>query len=242
MKQKKLKIVFLTGLDLSKESGISTFRGNNGIGNDLDWEFCSSVEGMKMDTTRFLAFYNRRRLQLAQAKPNAAHSMIAELEKDYDVTVITHNEDDLHERAGSTNVFHLKGELTKVCSTKNRQNPKYIRDYPLTTPIRLGDDAGDGSQLRPYVTLFGEHISNMTRAKQIVEGADIFVVVGISIFVYPGAILAECANLHKEIVKYIIDVNDMEAYRTLGYHCIQATPIAGMKTLLDIFSKNHKAI
>ena len=141
-------IVFLTGAGISVESGLSTFRGKDGL-----WE------------------------------PNDAHRMIAELEKEHDVTVITQNVDNLHERAGSTHVIHLHGELSKVCSTDNRRT--CVKEYPLATPIMVGDKADDGSQLRPYVVMFGEYIDNMN-ATDIVSMADIFVVIGTSLQVYPA--------------------------------------------------------
>lgn len=227
----KQHIVFMTGAGVSVGSGLSTFRGNDGLWTFMDFQKYASVEGMTKHLPEFLDFYNWRRQQLAEVEPNAAHKMIAKLEKKYQVTVITQNVDNLHERAGSTHVVHLHGELTKVCSTKHKLNPDLIREYPLTTPIKLGDNAGDGSQLRPFVVLFGEEVYNMDHATDIVEHADVFVVIGTSLFVYPAANLVPFA--HKEIPKFIIDPNDMDAYKILGYNHIKATATEGMKVLLD---------
>ena len=144
-------IVFLTGAGISVESGLSTFRGKDGLWTNDEWAYMASTEALYTDTQRCLDFYNFRRKQLAEVEPNDAHRMIAELEKEHDVTVITQNVDNLHERAGSTHVIHLHGELSKVCSTDNRET--CVKEYPLATPIMVGDKADDGSQLRPYVAL-----------------------------------------------------------------------------------------
>lgn len=154
-------IVFLTGAGISVESGLSTFRDKDGMWNNKDWRYCASVECLYNEPKKLLDFYNWRRKKLSEVGPNKAHKMIAELEKEHEVTVITQNVDNLHERAGSTHVIHVHGELSKVCSSKNRLDPKYIRAYPLTIPIKLGDDAGDGSQMRPFIVLFGEYVSGI---------------------------------------------------------------------------------
>ena len=224
-------IVFLTGAGISVESGLTTFRGKDGLYNNKDWRFYASTEGMYHEPEKFLEFYNMRRQRLSEVEPNEAHRLIAGLEKDYDVTVITQNVDDLHERAGSTNVFHLHGMLTKVCSSKSRWNPDYIKDYPLTTPIKLGDDAGDGSQMRPFVVLFGEAVQGMEEAQDIVIQADIFVIVGTSLAVFPAASLVQYAD--KEIPKYVIDPNEIMECVARGYEHIQTTASEGMKILLE---------
>lgn len=227
----KQHIVFLTGAGISVESGLSTFRGKEGMWNNKDWRYYASVEGLYHEPESFLEFYNWRRQKLSEVEPNQAHRLIAELEKEHQVTVITQNVDNLHERAGSSHVIHLHGELTKVCSSKNRLNPQCIRDYPLTTPIKLGDDAGDGSQMRPFVVLFGEHVSGMEDAQDYVTHADIFVVVGTSLAVYPAANLIQYA--YKEIPKFVIDPNEIEACDVLGYEHIQATASEGMRLLME---------
>lgn len=223
-------IVFLTGAGMSVESGLSTYRDKDGMWNDIAWEFCGSVEGMIMNPARFLDFFNERRRELNTAKPNSAHKMIAELEKRYKVTVITQNIDNLHELAGSTNVIHLHGELTKVCSTANRNDPKHIREYPLGKAIKLGDDAGDGSQLRPYVVLFGERVDNIKLAEDIVAHADIFVVIGTSLEVFPAAGLIDYA--HDDTSKFIINPDKLDESKLVGYEHIQTTATEGMRLLI----------
>ena len=142
-------IVFLTGAGISAESGLSTFRGKDGMWTNEEWVHLASTDALYNETQKCLDFYNWRRKQLSEVEPNEAHKMIAELEKEHKVTVITQNVDNLHERAGSTEVIHLHGELSKVCSMDNRTT--CVKEYPLTTPIKVGDKAEDGSQLRPYI-------------------------------------------------------------------------------------------
>ncbi|MBQ3658127.1 MAG: NAD-dependent deacylase [Bacteroidales bacterium] len=227
----KPKIVFLTGAGISVESGLSTFRGNEGMWNNKSWRYYASVEGLYHDPKGFLDFYNWRRQKLSEIEPNMAHRLIAELEKDYQVTVVTQNVDNLHEKAGSTNILHLHGELAKVCSSNNRLDPNYIKDYPLTTPIKLKEDAGDGSQMRPFVVLFGEYVPYMEEAQDYISRADIFVVVGTSLVVYPAADLIRYAD--KDIPRYVIDPNKIEVCDALGFEHIQASASEGMKLLLE---------
>lgn len=228
-------IVFLTGAGISVESGLSTFRGKDGMWNNKDWRYYASVEGLYHEPENFLDFYNWRRQKLSEVEPNQAHLLIAELEKEHQVTVITQNVDNLHERAGSSHVIHLHGELAKVCSSKNRLDPKCIKDYPLTTPIKLGDDAGDGSQMRPFVVLFGEYVSGMEVAQDFVSQADIFVVVGTSLAVYPAAGLIRYA--FKEVPRFDIDPNKIEACEALGFEHIHASASEGMRLLLEKFKE-----
>ena len=199
--------------------------------NNEEWQYLASTSGLCNNTERSLEFYNWRRRQLAEVAPNKAHLLIADLEKDHQVTIITQNVDNLHERAGSSRVVHLHGELAKVCSSKNRYDEKYIKDYPLTTPIRLGDDAGDGSQMRPHVVLFGEYVHGMEEAGKLVGSADAFVVVGTSLMVYPANNLILYAN--KEIPKFVVDPNDMPKCEALGYTHIKETASKGVEMLLQ---------
>jgi len=229
----KQHIVFLTGAGISVESGLPTFRGSEGMWNNKNWHYLASVEGLYNNPKDFLDFYNWRRQKLSEVEPNQAHRLIAELEKEHQVTVITQNVDNLHERAGSSHVIHLHGELAKVCSSKNRLDSQCIKTYPLTTPIKLGDDAGDGSQMRPFVVLFGEYVSDMEVAQDLVTQADIFVVVGTSLAVYPAANLIRYA--YKEVPKFVIDPNEIEACDVLGYEHIQTTASEGMRLLLEKF-------
>ena len=224
-------IVFLTGAGISVESGLATFRGKDGMWNNEEWQYLASTEGLHYDTEKSLEFYNWRRKQLAEVSPNKAHLLVAELEKEHHVTVITQNVDDLHERAGSSNVIHLHGELRKVCSSKNRYAQEFVKDYPLTTPIKVGDDAGDGSQMRPYVVLFGEYVHGMEIAEDLVSKADIFIVVGTSLLVYPANNLIMYA--HREVPKFVIDPSEMPKCEKLGYIHIKETASKGMESLLE---------
>ena len=226
-------IVFLTGAGISVESGLTTFRGDDGLWNNKNWQYYASASGLHEEPAEALNFYNHIRQNIAKAQPNTAHRLIAELEKTNTVTVITQNVDDLHERAGSTNVMHLHGEMRKVCSSMNRLDPQYIRDYPLTTPINLGDDAGDGSQLRPYIVLFGEYVSGMEKAEECVKRADVVVVIGTSLNVYPANSLIYYA--HNEVPKFVIDPSEMPQCEQLGFEHIQTTAGNGMTILLDRF-------
>lgn len=226
-------IVFLTGAGISAESGLSTFRGKDGLWTYEEFQYLASADCLYQEPEKCLDFYNMRRKRLSEVEPNGAHRLIAELEKEHEVTVITQNVDDLHERAGSTKVIHLHGEITKVCSSENRHDSRFIREYPLTTPIKLGDDAGDGSQLRPYIVMFGEYVKGMDVAEELVRNADIFVVVGTSLAVYPAANLIKYA--HKEVPKFVIDPGNMPKCEELGYKHIKKTASEGIKQLLEVF-------
>lgn len=218
------KIVFLTGAGISAESGLSTFRGKDGMWTREEWYRLADAGALVERLDECLDFYNRRRLQLAEVQPNHAHRVIAELEKEHDVTVITQNVDDLHERAGSSRVIHLHGELRKVCSSNNRMT--CVTDYPLTTPIRVGDKAADGSQLRPYIVMFGEYLDDLDPVIRIIREADIFVVIGTSLVVYPAAGLIDYA--HREIPKFVINPGDMSECERLGYTHLAMTATEGM--------------
>ena len=225
----KRNIVFLTGAGISAESGLSTFRGKDGLWTNEEWVHLASTEALRNDTQRCLDFYNFRRKQLSEVEPNEAHRMIAELEKEHEVTVVSQNVDNLHERAGSTRVVHLHGELSKVCSMKDRTT--CVKEYPLTTPIKVGDKAEDGAQLRPYIVMFGEYIDGMDAACQFVKKADLFVVVGTSLKVYPAAWLIEYAR--QEIPKYVIDPGEMGQCVELGFTHYKTTAVEGMRMLKE---------
>ena len=169
------------------------------------------------------------------AKPNHAHYVLAELEKEHDVTIITQNVDDLHERAGSTKVVHLHGELTKVTSSRDREDDRCIKYYPLNLPIYIGHKADDGSQLRPYIVWFGEYLRYMDEAKSLVKNADIFIVIGTSLVVYPAAGLVGYA--HPEVPKYLIDPSEMEGHMPLGFKHIRAKATEGVDILLEELKK-----
>ena len=226
-------IVFLTGAGISAESGLKTFRGKDGMWTNLEWRYLASTDALFNDTQRCLDFYNFRRQQLAEVVPNDAHRMIAALEKEHEVSIITQNVDDLHERAGSTHVLHLHGELRKVCSMRDRT--ACVREYPLTVPIRIGDKAEDGAQLRPYIVMFDEFVDNIDIAADIATHADIFVVVGTSLTIYPAADLIRYP--HREVPKFIIDPGEMDACAPLGFTHIQTTASDGMRRLLEAFEE-----
>ena len=229
MNKVRQNIVVFTGAGISAESGISTFRDKNGLWENYDAMKLASVAGFEEDPQAVLDFYNERRKNLLGVEPNDAHRFFAELEKWHDVTIVTQNVDNLHERAGSSHVIHLHGELTKVTSSRERSNPEYIVDYPLDVPIEIGDTAWDGSQLRPYIVWFGESLDTMDVAIEYIEKADIFIVVGTSLVVYPAAGLVNYAP--KGIPKYLIDPKDQYDKVPLDYKHIKATAVEGVKIL-----------
>ena len=230
------KIVVLTGAGISKESGIPTFRDTNGMWMKYDARKLASVEGFEEDPQAVLDFYNARRKNLLEVHPNHAHKMLAELEKQHDVTIITQNVDDLHERAGSSRVIHLHGELTKVTSSLDRLNPDYIKEYPLEVPIRMGDKAADGSQLRPYIVWFGESLGpEIEQAVIMIENADLFVVIGTSLVVYPAAILVNFAQ--HGVPKILIDPGDLQGRLPEDFHHIQKTAVEGIDILMEAICK-----
>ena len=181
MIQKK-HIVVLTGAGISAESGLKTFRDSDGLWNGYNVEDVATPRAWKKNPQLVLDFYNMRRKDVAAAKPNAAHDGLAALQSDFDVHIITQNIDDLHERAGSKNILHLHGEIFKMRSEKNE---KLI--YEITGDIKLGDKAEDGGQLRPAIVWFEEPVPMIERAAAITATAEIFVVVGTSLMVYPAA-------------------------------------------------------
>ncbi len=202
----KKKIVVLTGAGVSAESGFATFRDTGGLWEQYDVNDVASIEGWYRNRALVLDFYNQRRAQLKEARPNAAHLAIAGLEANYDVDVITQNVDNLHERAGSTRVLHLHGELTKV----RPENGLYDRTASEAevidvgfAPVHLGEKAPNGSQLRPHIVFFGESVPNIEKAINLVEKADILLIVGSSLQVYPAAGLYRYASIQTPI--YVID-------------------------------------
>lgn len=224
-------LVVLTGAGISAESGLSTFRDNNGLWTKVNAEELASIQGYRKDRAKVLAFYNERRKNLLNVQPNHAHKLLAELEKEYKVSIITQNVDDLHERAGSTNVLHLHGELRKVTGSNNPNDSRCIRELPLDECINIGDKAADGSQLRPFIVLFGESVPNMTEAKRICKEADIFVIIGTSLVVYPAATLIE--SVPWKIPCYIIDPSDFYEQDLYGFEHIKTTAVAGVDILKE---------
>lgn len=193
-----MKIVVLSGSGISAESGISTFRGGNGLWDNCRVEDVATPQGWMLDPSYVLDFYNQRRAQLAEVEPNDAHIALAELEKDHDVCVITQNVDNLHERAGSTKIIHLHGELTKVrpentYTDRDGFSERYIQDIGYA-PIHMGDKGGNGAQLRPHIVWFGEAVPNIEKAAHEVMTADVLLIVGTSMAVYPAAGLYQYAS------------------------------------------------
>ena len=207
----KKKLVILTGAGVSAESGVSTFRDSDGLWEQHRVEDVASIEGWHRNPSLVLDFYNARRAQLAEVKPNAAHYAIAELENEYEVTVITQNVDNLHERAGSTRLIHLHGELTKVrpenCFNEmDGFSEETVFDIGYDS-IHIGDNAPNGAQLRPHIVWFGEAVPKISAAIDAVESADVMLIVGTSLQVYPAAGLYAFANAGIPI--YIIDPKDL---------------------------------
>ena len=181
-------IVVLTGAGISEESGLPTFRGKDGLWENRRLEDIATVEALRANPADVLRFYNERRRALRAVEPNAAHYALAELEAHFDVTVITQNVDDLHERAGSAQVLHLHGELRYATSMADPDYRHYLGD----DDIHPGDTCPAGGQLRPHVVLFGEPVPNFPKATEICEQADHFIVIGTSLQVYPAASLIDC--------------------------------------------------
>ena len=231
----KKKIVVLTGAGVSAESGITTFRDSNGLWENYKVEDVASIEGWYRDPVTVLDFYNARRAQLADVKPNDAHRAIAELENEYDVTVVTQNVDNLHERAGSTRIIHLHGELTKVrpentCNEMDGFSEAAVFDIG-TDSISIGDLAPNGAQLRPHIVWFGEAVPKITAAIDAVEAADILLIVGTSLQVYPAAGLYAYAKSDTPI--YIIDPNDVPVRDGRITH-IKEVATRGMETFKNM--------
>lgn len=225
------KIVFLTGAGMSVESGFKTFRGNDGLWEDYPVGQVASHEGWEANPTLVNSFYNNLRKKLYAASPNEGHHLIKELEKDYDVTVVTQNVDNLHERAGSSKVIHLHGELTKVCSSKNPYDSRYIQELPAEDcMVAPGTRAGDGSLLRPFIVFFGEAVPMIEPAAEEVAKADIFVIIGTSLNVYPAAGLVRYTR--PGIPIYLIDPDDAPAGSAGRVKHIKKGASEGMKDLM----------
>jgi NAD-dependent deacetylase len=196
----KKKLVVLTGAGISAESGLKTFRDSDGLWEGYDVNEVATPRGWLKNPAQVLHFYNMRRRNVLDALPNSAHDALAELEKYFEVQVITQNIDDLHERAGSSQVMHLHGEIFKM---RSELDESLI--YPIFDDIRPGDQAEDGGQLRPHIVWFEEPVPLISEAGRLVYGADLFVIIGTSLAVYPAAGLIDFAK--PEIPKFIVDKN-----------------------------------
>lgn len=231
----KKNLLILSGAGMSAESGISTFRDAGGLWDKYPVMQVASAEGYVRDPELVINFYNERRKQLLAVEPNAGHIGLAELEKDFNVTVVTQNVDNLHERAGSTRIIHLHGELTKVCSSRDPYNPRYVKELkPEEYEVKMGDKAGDGSQLRPFIVWFGEAVPEIETAVDYVEKADIFVIIGTSMNVYPAAGLLNYVPRTAEV--YLIDPKPVDTHSMRQIHIIQKGASEGVKELKKLLS------
>ncbi len=225
------RLVFLTGAGMSAESGISTFRDSGGLWEQYPVQQVASIEGYMADPELVINFYNERRRQLLEVKPCEGHRLVASMEKDYDVTVITQNVDNLHEKAGSTKVIHLHGELMKATSTDNPNDPRCIITLPEDNlDIKMGQKAADGSQLRPFIVWFGESVPMIEPAIAEIMKADIVVAIGTSLNVYPAAGLLGYVSSGCKI--YLIDPADVRYDHSLGITHIKKGASEGMRELI----------
>lgn len=226
-------LVVSTGAGISAESGISTFRDAGGLWENYPVMQVASAEGFARDPELVHHFYNERRKDLLKALPNAAHKALAELEKDYDVYIITQNVDDLHERAGSSKVLHLHGELMKIRSIRN---PEYTEtldiDHLETSPATRGKN---DDPMRPHIVFFNEPVPNIEKAVELVHKADIFVVIGTSLVVYPAAGLIQCVRPGTPV--YYIDPNPASVSGIPDLTVIKEPATKGMETLVKLLSE-----
>lgn len=232
----KKKIVILTGAGMSAESGIRTFRDSGGLWEEYPVEQVASHEGWLKDPALVTEFYNKRRQELLGCEPNEGHKLVAELEKKYDVTVVTQNVDNLHERAGSTKVIHLHGELMKVCSANDPDDTRYHQTLTADNcRVEPGTKAGDGSLLRPFIVFFGEAVPMIESAIIMAEQADIFVIIGTSLNVYPAAGLVRYVKPGTPI--YIIDPNNIDTRNCPNAKHIMKKASEGMRELGEMLFK-----
>ncbi len=223
------KLVVLTGAGISAESGLKTFRDSDGLWEGYDVTEVATPRGWRKNPELVLQFYNERRKNVAEAKPNAAHFGLAALEKDFDVSIITQNIDDLHERAGSTRVLHLHGEIFKMRSERDETIITEIRGN-----IQLGDLAEDGAQFRPNIVWFEEPVPKMEEAVPVVQNADIFVVVGTSLVVYPAAGLVNYTQ--PGVPVYMIDKKIPWMSNASGFTLIEKPATKGVEELTRLLS------
>jgi NAD-dependent deacetylase len=226
----KKKLIVLSGAGISAESGLKTFRDSDGLWEGYDIEDVATPRAFKKNPQLVLDFYNYRRQNVLDAQPNAAHYGLAELENEYDVHIITQNIDDLHERAGSTKVLHLHGEIFKMRSELDEELV-----YEIRGDIKVGDLAEDGGQLRPAIVWFEEPVPAIVDAISIVRTADIFVVVGTSLVVYPAAGLVDYAP--RAIPKFIVDKKIPYGSSVSNLTAIEKPATEGVKELRDLLKK-----
>jgi NAD-dependent deacetylase len=233
MNASKPKIAVITGAGISAESGLTTFRDSNGLWEQFKVADVASIDGWHRDPQLVLNFYNARRAQAANAQPNAAHFALAQLEKDFEVCIITQNVDDLHERGGSTHIIHLHGKLSEARSSKNSKLVSEIG----SKAIALGDMASDGTQLRPNIVWFGEMVPLMETAMDIVAAADKALVIGTSLSVYPAASLVDETKPGAEKVLVSLDV----ANQPQGFRWIKDKATVGVPLVVNEWLEKNKA-
>ncbi len=227
------KIVVLTGAGMSAESGLKTFRDADGLWENYPVQQVATHEGWEADPVLVTNFYNMLRRKCVGVQPNEGHRLVAKLEEQYRVTVVTQNVDNLHEVAGSTHVVHLHGELMKVCSSRDVENPRYWKTLtPDDCEVAPGTKAGDGSLLRPYIVFFGEAVPNIGVAAQEVSEADILIIIGTSLNVYPAAGLVHYAQ--SGIPIYLIDPNPSVGGMLSHVRHLQKGASEGMKELCGL--------
>lgn len=227
------KVVVLTGAGISAESGLQTFREAGGLWEGYDVTEVASPEGWRKNRSLVLDFYNQRRKQAREVKPNAGHLGLASLEKDFEVVIITQNIDILHEKAGSSRVIHLHGEINKVRSTVD---PSLIYDWE-PWELKEGDKCEKGSQLRPHIVWFGEMVPMMEVAAQEAMTADIFIVVGTSLVVYPAASLLDFVD--RTIPKFIVDPNLPSVNTSENIHFFENSATEGVPKVVEILRENY---
>ncbi|WP_288374330.1 NAD-dependent deacylase [Chryseobacterium culicis] len=220
------KLTILSGAGISAESGIKTFRDGDGLWENHNVTDVASPEGWRKDRALVLEFYNQRRRQLHEVQPNEAHQLLAELEKYFEVQIVTQNIDDLHERAGSTDILHIHGELFKSCSCNNKN-----LIYEQKEDINIGDKAEDGAQLRPFIVWFGEDVPLYHTAREIVKEADILLVIGTSLQVYPAAGLIH--DIKDDCLLIVINPNETGFGYGQRAVVMKETATQGMKLLFD---------
>ena len=220
------KIVVLTGAGISAESGLKTFRDSNGLWENHKIEDVATPQAWKADPELVLEFYNQRRLQAGEALPNQAHFSLADLEEYFSVTIVTQNVDDLHERAGSSKVIHLHGELTKARSSKNPSLIYHLNDRR----IEIGDLCDDGYQLRPHIVWFGEEVPLISEVIPYFQSADIIIVIGTSLSVYPASGLIDYISSNADC--YYIDPNAKENMNNTNFKLISKKAEIGVKELV----------
>ena len=223
---KKKHIVILTGAGISAESGIKTFRDSDGLWMGHDINEVATPLGFAKDPALVLDFYNQRRREVKNVEPNFSHIGLGELEENFTVTIITQNIDDLHERGGSQNIIHLHGEILKMRSSADTS-----KIYPIDGDILVGDLSDDGNQLRPHIVWFEEEVPMIEKAVEVVRAADIFVVIGTSLQVYPAAGLIDLVG--DEIPKYIIDKKIPAVHHLKNVILFEGTASEGVKQLIE---------